>query len=80
MAETQVKTKAKARVKKAKIAKSEPIAIRLTLAEAALLDQAAVELFAGDRAKTIGHALRVAFSGLDAPKPPRNRLGKMPKP
>ncbi len=76
MPETKVKTKSK----KPKVAKSDPISVRMSPDAARILDRGAVELFEGNRAKAVEHCIRYAFAGLDAPKPPRNRLGTMPRP
>ncbi len=60
--------------------KTEPITVRLSLEAARILDFYAVTCFEGSRAKTIEHCVRYAAAGLDAPKPARQRNGKMPKP
>jgi len=60
--------------------KSDPMTIRLDPEVLRLLEFYAVTCFDGNRSKTIEHCIRFATAGLEAPKPPRQRNGRMPKP
>jgi len=60
--------------------KTESITIRLSPRVTRLLDALAHADFDGNRSETISHLIAIGTTHLEAPKPPRQRNGRMPKP